>query len=133
DLPFEEKDELQPYCEATGIDLISMIAPTSKERIVRIAAQARGFVYCVSSLGVTGVRSEITTDIAEMVKLVKATRDIPCAIGFGISTPEQARDLSAEADGIIVGSAIVKMIAELGVECVEPIAGYVRQMKAAMR
>lgn len=132
DLPFEEKDELQPYCEAAGIDLISMIAPTSKERIVRIAAQARGFVYCVSSLGVTGVRSEITTDIAEMVRLVKATRDIPCAIGFGISTPEQARDLSNQADGIIVGSAIVKMIGELGLECVEPIAGYVRRMKAAM-
>lgn len=132
DLPFEEKDELQPYCEAAGIDLISLIAPTSKERISRIAAEAQGFVYCVSSLGVTGVRSEITTDVGEMVALVKDTQDIPCAIGFGISTPEQARTMAAQADGVIVGSAIVKMAAQYGSGCVGPIADYVKQMKAAI-
>lgn len=132
DLPFEEKDELQPYCEAAGIDLISLIAPTSKERISRIAAEAQGFVYCVSSLGVTGVRREITTDVGEMVALVKDTKDIPCAIGFGISTPEQARTMAAQADGVIVGSAIVKMAAQYGLGCVGPIADYVKQMKAAI-
>jgi tryptophan synthase alpha chain len=97
-----------------------------------IAAEAQGFVYCVSSLGVTGERSRITTDVAEMVALVKAARDIPCAIGFGISTPEQARAMAAYADGVIVGSAIVKIAQQYGVECVGPISEYVRQMKAAI-
>jgi tryptophan synthase alpha chain len=133
DLPFEEKEELSSYCEAAGIDLISLIAPTSRERIAIIAAGAKGFVYCVSSLGVTGVRSQITTNIAEMVNLVKATQAIPCAIGFGISTPEQARAMAVYADGVIVGSAIVKLAEQYGEACVEPIVDYVRQMKAAIR
>jgi tryptophan synthase alpha chain len=132
DLPFEEKEELLFSCEARGIDLISLIAPTSKQRISLIAAEAEGFVYCVSSLGVTGVRSQITTDISEMVSLVKATKDIPCAIGFGISTPEQARTMAAYADGVIVGSAIVKIAEQYGVECIKPISEYVRQMKSAI-
>lgn len=132
DLPFEEKEELQSCCKAWNIDLISLIAPTSQQRISRIAAEAEGFVYCVSSLGVTGVRSEITTDIAEMVALVKATRDIPCAIGFGISTPEQARAMTAHADGVIVGSAIVKIAEQYGGECIKPISDYVRKMKSAI-
>ena len=132
DLPYEEKEELLSSCQARGIDLISLIAPTSRQRISMIAAEAEGFVYCVSSLGVTGVRSRITTDIAEMVALVKAARDIPCAIGFGISTPEQARAMAAHADGVIVGSAIVKIAEQYGVECVGPISAYVRQMKEAI-
>lgn len=132
DLPFEEKEELLASCQARGIDLISLIAPTSKQRISMIAAGAEGFVYCVSSLGVTGVRSRIATDIAGMVALVKAARDIPCAIGFGISTPEQARAMARYADGVIVGSAIVKIAEQYGVECVSPISAYVRQMKAAI-
>jgi tryptophan synthase alpha chain len=132
DLPFEEKEELLASCESHGIDLISLIAPTSKQRISLIAAEAEGFVYCVSSLGVTGVRSQITTDISEMVSLVKATKDIPCAIGFGISTPEQARTMAAYADGVIVGSAIVKIAEQYGVECIKPISEYVRQMKSAI-
>lgn len=132
DLPFEEKGELQPHCRARGIDLISMIAPTSRERISVIANAAEGFVYCVSSLGVTGVRSEITTDIREMVSLVKATKDIPCAIGFGIATPGQARAMAAHADGVIVGSAIVKMVERYGAAAVKPVADYVRQMKEAI-
>lgn len=132
DLPFEEKAELKPYCDASGIDLVSLIAPTSRERISSIAADAQGFVYCVSSLGVTGVRSKITTDIGEMVSLVKAVKDIPCAIGFGISTPEQAAAMAVQADGVIVGSAIVKIIEKYGVDCIKPVTDYVRQMKAAI-
>jgi len=133
DLPFEEKEELLSCCKACDIDLISLIAPTSKQRISMIAAEAEGFVYCVSSLGVTGVRSQITTDIAEMVALVKASKDIPCAIGFGISTPEQAKAMAAHADGVIVGSAIVKIAEQYGVECVKPISDYVGHMKSALK
>lgn len=133
DMPFEEKGELLPLCHEFGIDLISLIAPTSKERIRTIAAEAEGFVYCVSSMGVTGVRREITTNIGEMVSLVKEVKDIPCAIGFGISTPEQARDMSKEADGVIVGSAIVKLAAKYGKDCIGPVCDYVRQMKMSLQ
>lgn len=132
DLPFEEKEELQPYCSQYGIDLISLIAPTSKERIRMIASEAQGFVYCVSSLGVTGVRQEITTDVGEMVKLVKEVKDIPCAIGFGISSPEQAARMARAADGVIVGSAIVKIIEEHGKHCVPHVVDFVKSMKNAL-
>ena len=111
--------------------MISMIAPTSNERIGMIAERAEGFVDCVSSLGVTGTRDTITADISEMVRLVKEKNDIPCAVGFGISTPEQASNIAKKADGVIVGSAIVKMCAEYGKDCVKPIAEYVEKMKAA--
>ena len=133
DMPFEEKKELQPVCREFGIDFISLIAPTSKERIRTIASEAEGFVYCVSSMGVTGVRTEISTNIGEMVALVKEAKDIPCAVGFGISTPEQARKVSQSADGVIVGSAIVKLAARYGENCVEPICEYVRAMKEAVK
>lgn len=132
DLPFEERDELLAPCDAHGVALISLIAPTSKERIARIAREARGFVYCVSSMGVTGVRSAITGDVAGMVAAVKATRDIPVAVGFGISTLEQAVAVVQVADGAIVGSAIVKIVAEHGRDSVEPVRAYVRAMKAAL-
>lgn len=132
DMPYEEKDELFSYCETYGLDLISLIAPTSKERIQTIAREAKGFLYCVSSLGVTGVRSEITTDIGEMVSLAKKAKDIPCAIGFGISTPEQAKKMAASADGVIVGSAIVKIVAQYGEHCIGPVCDYVRSMKKAI-
>lgn len=132
DMPFEEKDELHPCCRRYGIDLISLIAPTSHERIRTIAKDAEGFIYCVSSMGVTGVRKEITTDVAEMVSLVKQTKDIPCAIGFGISTPEQAAGMADAADGVIIGSAIVKLIAQYGENCVEPVRDYVRAIRAAI-
>ena len=132
DLPFEEKGELLPTCEKYGVALISLIAPTSKERISMIAAEAQGFVYCVSSMGVTGVRSEITTDIAQMISHVKEAQNIPCAIGFGISTPEQAKSMAHIADGVIVGSAIVKMVEQYGENCVEPVRDYVREMKCAI-
>ncbi len=132
DLPFEEKEELAPWCRAHGVALVSMIAPTSRERILRIAREADGFVYCVSSLGVTGVRDTITTDIGEMVRMVKSVRDIPCAVGFGISTPQQAASMARLCDGVIVGSAIVRIVEQHGRACLEPVADYVRQMKQAL-
>ncbi len=133
DVPFEEKEEFAPVCRAHGIDLISLIAPTSHERIRRIAADAEGFVYCVSSMGVTGTRSEIKTDVGEMVGLVKEQKEIPCAVGFGISTPEQAAAMANQSDGVIVGSAIVKLCAAYGTDCVPHVKEYVRGMKAAIR
>ena len=129
DVPFEEKKEFDGVCKAYGLDLISLIAPTSHERITRIAKEAEGFVYCVSSLGVTGMRSAITTDIGAMVKLVKAAKDIPCAVGFGISTPQQAGEMAAKSDGAIVGSAIVKLCEKYGTDCVPHVKEYVAAMK----
>lgn len=131
DVPFEERDEIKGACEESGIELISMIAPTSNERIHMIAEEAKGFLYCVSSLGVTGVRQNITTDIGAMIKQVKQVSDIPCAIGFGISTPEQAENMAQKAEGVIVGSAIVKIIAKYGKDCEEPVCSYIREMKSA--
>lgn len=132
DLPFEEKAELLPCCSKYGVDLISLIAPTSKERILMIAGEAQGFVYCVSSMGVTGVRQEITTDVGEMVRMVKEVKDIPCAVGFGISSPEQAAQMAQVADGVIVGSAVVKIVEEHGQGCVPYVEEYVRTMKQAL-
>lgn len=129
DMPFEEKGELADACEQNGVDLISMIAPTSQERISLIAKEAQGFIYCVSSLGVTGVRSKITTDISEMVQKVREVTDVPCAIGFGISTPEQAGSMARLSDGAIVGSAIVKLVAKYGTDSIDPVSEYVRSMK----
>lgn len=133
DLPYEEKEELSGVCESYGIDLISLIAPTSHERIAMIAKEAEGFVYCVSSLGVTGMRTSITTDIGAMVKLVKSQKDIPCAVGFGISTPEQAKKMADQSDGAIVGSAIVKLCGAYGKDCVPKVKAYVKEMKDAIR
>lgn len=133
DVPLEEKEEFDSVCKAHGLDFISLIAPTSHERIAQIAREAEGFVYCVSSLGVTGVRSQITTDIGAMVELVKKEKEIPCAIGFGISTPEQAKAMAAKADGVIVGSAIVRLCGTYGVDCVEHVKAYVKEMKDAIR
>ena len=133
DVPFEEKREFEPLCAKYGLELVSMIAPTSHQRITAIARDAQGFVYCVSSLGVTGVRSNITTDIGAMVSLVKQAKDIPAAVGFGISTPEQARAMAAKADGVIVGSAIVKLVAQYGRESIPVVAQYVKTMKQAMQ
>ena len=132
DVPFEEKEEFDTVCKEYGLDLISLIAPTSHERITQIAKEANGFVYCVSSLGVTGTRAKITTDIGAMVKLVKEAKDIPCAVGFGISTPEQAKKMAAQSDGAIVGSAIVKLCAAYGENCVSYVKEYVKSMKAAV-
>lgn len=132
DLPFEEKNEFQPICSQYSVDLISLIAPTSRERIAMIAREAEGFLYIVSSLGVTGTRSEITTDLASIVKVVRENTDIPCAIGFGISTPEQAKKMAAVSDGVIVGSAIIKLIEKNGISSVELVGEYVKKMKEAV-
>lgn len=132
DVPFEEKKELDKSFKEEGLTVISMIAPTSMERAQMIAREADGFVYCVSSLGVTGVRSEISTDIAGLIEQVKEVRDIPCAIGFGISTPEQGKKMAKISDGVIVGSAIVRIVAEHGVNCVPLVRDYVASMKQAV-
>ena len=128
DVPFEEKEEFDTVCKQYGLDLISLIAPTSHERITQIAKEANGFVYCVSSLGVTGTRTQITTHIGGMVKLVKAVKDIPCAVGFGISTPEQAKKMAGLSDGAIVGSAIVKLCGTYGKDAVPYVKEYVKSM-----
>ncbi|QDW74473.1 tryptophan synthase subunit alpha [Lachnospiraceae bacterium KGMB03038] len=128
DVPFEEKEEFGSVCRNYGLDLISLIAPTSLERIRNIAKEASGFVYCVSSLGVTGTRESITTDVKAMVDQVRANTSIPCAVGFGISTPEQAGQIGALCDGVIVGSAIVKLCGQYGRSCVPYVAEYVEEM-----
>ena len=132
DLPFEEKGEFLPLCRQYGVDLISLIAPTSRERISMIAAEAEGFLYIVSSLGVTGTRTEITTDLDAIVRVVRQNTEIPCAIGFGISTPEQARKMAAVSDGAIVGSAIIKILARYGKDAAPYVGEYVRSMKVAV-
>lgn len=132
DVPFEEREEFLPFCRRYGVDLISLIAPTSAHRIAKIAREAEGFLYIVSSLGVTGTRSEITTDLAAMVEVVRQNTAIPCAVGFGISTPEQAKRMAEVSDGAIVGSAIVKLLEQYGREAPQQIGAYVKQMKAAL-
>lgn len=132
DLPFEEKEEFLPLCHKYGIDLISLVAPTSADRIAMIAKNAEGFLYVVSSLGVTGVRKEIKTDIASIIDVIRQNTDIPCAIGFGISTPEQAKKMADLSDGAIVGSAIVKLLKEYGENAPKYVGDYVKTMKAAI-
>ena len=132
DLPFEEKEEFLPLCRQHDVRLISMIAPTSADRIAMIAKEAEGFLYIVSSLGVTGTRTEITTDLGSMVALVRQHTDIPCAIGFGISTPEQAQKMAALSDGAIVGSAIVKLVGQYGADSPAHVGAFVRSMKEAL-
>lgn len=132
DLPYEEKNEFLPTCRKYGVDLISMIAPTSADRIAMIAKEAEGFLYIVSSLGVTGTRSEIKTDLASIVEVVRQNTKTPCAIGFGISTPEQAHKMAAIADGAIVGSAIIKLLERYGKDAPDKIGAYVKSMKDAL-
>lgn len=132
DLPYEEKEEFLPFCHEYGVDLISLIAPTSENRIAMIAREAEGFLYIVSSLGVTGTRSEIKTDLAAIVKVVRENTNIPCAIGFGISTPDQAKKMAALSDGAIVGSAIIKLLEQYGQDAPEYIGAYVKSMKDAI-
>ncbi len=128
DIPYEEKGEFDSLCERYGVDLISMIAPTSENRVAMIAREAKGFIYLVSSLGVTGVRSEITTDLASIVRVIRENTSIPCAVGFGISTPEQARKMAALSDGAIVGSAIVRLIERYKQDAPRYVGEFVRSM-----
>ena len=132
DIPFEEKEEFLDICHKYDVALISLIAPTSKDRVGMIAKNAEGFIYLVSSLGVTGVRTEINTELSSIVKVIRENTDIPCAIGFGISTPQQAHDMAAVADGAIVGSAIIKIIEKYGKNSADYVGEYVRSMKKAL-
>lgn len=133
DLPFEEKEEFLGVCREHGVALISLIAPTSAGRVAMIASAAEGFIYLVSSLGVTGVRSSITTDLDPIVSTIRAHTDTPCAIGFGISNPEQAKAMAKKADGVIVGSAIVKLVAQYGKDAAPHVGAFVKEMKDAVR
>lgn len=133
DLPFEEKEEFYAICKKHGVDLISLIAPTSKNRITMIAKEAEGFIYIVSSLGVTGMRNEIKTDLASIVRGVRENTNVPCAIGFGISTPEQAKKMADISDGAIVGSAIIKLLEKYGKEAPKYVGEYVKSMKDAIK
>ena len=133
DLPFEEQEEFLPICRKYGVDLISLIAPTSANRIAMIAREAEGFIYVVSSLGVTGARAEIQTDLTSIVAAIRENTSVPCAIGFGISTPEQAKRMADIADGAIVGSAIIKFLEKYGKDAPHFIGEYVKSMKDAIR
>ncbi len=133
DLPYEEKEEFLSVCKAHDVALISLIAPTSASRVAMIAREAEGFIYLVSSLGVTGVRSAITTDLAPIIHTIRENASVPCAIGFGISGPEQAKKMAAAADGVIVGSAIVKIVAEYGADAPSRVGAFVKEMKDAVR
>ena len=133
DVPFEEKEEFQSICDRYDIDFISLIAPTSENRIAMIAKEAKGFLYIVSSLGVTGTRTEIKTDLSSIMEVVRRNTDVPCAIGFGISTPEQAKKMAGLSDGAIVGSAIIKLLEKYGTEAPKYVGEYVKSMKDAIR
>ena len=133
DLPYEEKEEFLPLCRQYGVALISLIAPTSDNRAAMIAREAEGFIYLVSSLGVTGTRSEITTDLKPLIRVIRENAKVPVAIGFGISTPEQAKTMADLSDGAIVGSAIEKILAKYGKEAPAYISEYVKSMKEALK
>lgn len=133
DLPYEEREEVKNCAAPHHVAVISMIAPTSEERIARIAKEAEGFIYLVSSMGVTGVRGEITTDLGAIVKVIRENTDVPAAVGFGIHSPKQASEIGQIADGVIVGSAIVKLVQEYGADAATPIYEYVKSMKDALQ
>ena len=133
DIPYEEKEEFLPLCHQYGVDLISLIAPTSQNRVGMIAREAEGFIYLVSSLGVTGERSSINTDLSDIVRTIRENTSVPVAVGFGISTPEQARAMASLSDGAIVGSAIVRLLEKHGKDAPEYIGEYVKSMKDAIR
>ena len=132
DVPFEEKEEFQSSCDRYDMDFISLVAPTSENRIAMIAKEAKGFLYIVSSLGVTGTRTEIKTDLSSIMEVVRRNTDVPCAIGFGISTPEQAKKMAGLSDGAIVGSAIIKLLEKYGTEAPKYVGEYVKSMKNAI-
>lgn len=133
DMPYEEKGELLPYAKAHQVELISLIAPTSEQRIKMIASEATGFIYVVSSMGVTGMRSEIKTDLNTMIDTIKSVSDVPVAVGFGVNTPKQVAEIAQISDGVIVGSAIVKIIEEYGENAGAYVYEYVKSMKDAIR
>lgn len=134
DVPYEEKTEFSVPASSEGISLISLIAPTSQDRIEKIASDASGFIYCVSSLGVTGMRDSISLDVGEIVRSVKAIRpDIPAAIGFGISNAQSAAAMAELSDGVIIGSAIVNIIAEHGSDSPRYVREFAKGIVSAIR
>ncbi|MCL2137085.1 MAG: tryptophan synthase subunit alpha [Coriobacteriia bacterium] len=133
DLPFEEQLEVKTVADGFGVEIVTLIAPTSSERISRIAQHAEGFIYLVSSMGVTGMRSEISTDVAAIYRNIRRYTDIPVAVGFGIAQPEQAKEYSKIADGVIVGSAIVDIIAKQGANAIQAVYDYIREMQQSIR
>ena len=132
DLPFEEKEEVEQFAQVHGVHIISLVAPTSGERVQKIVAAASGFLYVVSSMGVTGTRGTIETDLAKLMRLVRSASHIPAAVGFGVHTPEQAREIAKIADGVIVGSGIVEIIARLGENAGPELYRYAKAMKKAI-
>ncbi|USS90831.1 tryptophan synthase subunit alpha [Fructilactobacillus carniphilus] len=132
DLPYEEQDELLAATQEFDLDLIQLVAPTSKSRIKKIAQRATGFIYVVSSMGTTGTRDNFQTDLRAVTDEIRQYTDTPVAIGFGIHTPEQAHAMSQVADGVIVGSQIVELIEKAGDQAPEQLTAYVREMKRAI-
>lgn len=132
DLPFEERDEIKGFADEAGVYSISLVAPTSHERIKMIAEESRGFLYCVSSTGVTGVRNEFSTDFQEFFDAIERYTAVPAAVGFGIATPEQAKAMKQYCEGVIVGSAIVDQVAEHGVEAAVPVENLVASLRKAL-
>src|SRR5699024_5311861 len=133
DLLFEEQEEVKVVASHNAIEVMSLIAATSKDRIKEIVKKSEGFIYLVSSMGVTGVQSSITTDISAMVAGIRAVSDIPVAVGFGINQPSQVKDIAAKADGVIVGSGIVRLVEAYGEEAKPYIYDYVHEMQAVLR
>lgn len=132
DMPFEERDEVQEYAEKYGVLNINLVAPTSRNRIEKIASESKGFLYCVSSTGVTGVRSGYTTDFEDFFGTIRKYAKCPCAVGFGISGPEQAKKMSGYCDGVIVGSAIVRIFEEKGADAPKAAGEFVKSLKEAI-
>lgn len=132
DIPYEEREELEPFCIENGIDVISLVTPTSKERIALIVKNAKSFIYCVSSPGVTDIPNEFHREINEMITLVRKFNTLPCVADLGISTPEQAKDISQFADGIIIGSAIVSLVADKGDQCIPAVEAHITSIKDAL-
>ncbi|MCR5281777.1 MAG: tryptophan synthase subunit alpha [Lachnospiraceae bacterium] len=132
ELPFEEKEEVAEVAKKYGVEVISMVSPTSEKRIERIAKEAEGFLYVVSSMGVTGVRTQFSSNLEETIKTIRSVSKVPCAIGFGISNPEQAAKMAGISDGAIVGSAIVRVIAQYGEQAKEPLKEFVASLKKAL-
>lgn len=134
DLPLEERGEFKKALEGKNIDLIPLVAPTSEERIKDVVKDASGFIYCVSSMGVTGTRTNFDENIEKFINKVKIHTDIPLAIGFGISDVQGIRQLKGYAHGLIVGSAIIKKI-EVGMvedKVVEVVTDFVKELKNAL-
>ena len=132
DMPFEEKEEAAEVARKYGVSVISLIAPTTENRIKMIAESAEGFLYIVSSMGVTGVRGEIKTDLSAIMESVKRYAKVPAAIGFGISTPEQAKQMAAISDGAIIGSAVVSLVEQYGENAAPKIYEYVKSLADAV-